>query len=371
MEPIIVIESDDWGMKRTPCVELLQQFGEPAEWAEESMETPDDLDDLFSALASVRDCFGRPACFTANFILENPDFEALERTGFQKWYGVPVYKDERLMSKYQEGRKKELFYPQLHGRSHIWTEGWLEDIRAGEPCATTLAKARITGGRIFLKGDLWRYHSEYCHWQSGLHPGVAKLTEAVRDAQALFNETFGFDSLSTIPPHYIRAEGFAEACRKAGIHYVQGGNYGHVMRITGGRASSLNYLGEPWKSGIYFLHRTARLEPRPQRPPAHGVKAATERLRDCFAQHIPVVLDTHRINYTGKFAADGLKSLREFLQAASEFSPRYLTTVELGEAIVSRGSYVDSFTHDTRQLTLLDEVKGRVARSVLRLRETW
>ena len=89
-EPVVIFESDDWGLDRRPCSEFLRTYGEPSSWADEQIETPEDLAKLYEVLDSHRDATGRPACFTANFIVGNPDFDAISREHFTNYDYIPI-----------------------------------------------------------------------------------------------------------------------------------------------------------------------------------------------------------------------------------------------------------------------------------------
>src|SRR6185295_19321114 len=78
-EPILVFESDDWGMERKPAGRVIQKFAEPGEWADEQTESIEDLQCLYETLTKYHDAHGRPACITANFIMANPDFDQIEK----------------------------------------------------------------------------------------------------------------------------------------------------------------------------------------------------------------------------------------------------------------------------------------------------
>ena len=102
-EPVVVFESDDWGMRRRACAKWIRPYGVPSEWADEESETPADLDHLYGVLSRHRDAGGRPACFTANFVVANPDFDAIRRDRFERYHDFPIGDDERLRAKWQEG----------------------------------------------------------------------------------------------------------------------------------------------------------------------------------------------------------------------------------------------------------------------------
>src|SRR5262249_14006702 len=90
-EPILVFESDDWGMERKPAANVIQKFAaEPGEWADEQTESIGDLQCLYETLTKYHDAHGRPACFTANFIMANPDFDRIEKESFQHYYDVTL-----------------------------------------------------------------------------------------------------------------------------------------------------------------------------------------------------------------------------------------------------------------------------------------
>src|SRR5262249_40093260 len=147
--------------------EFLQAYGEPSGWAEEQSETPEDLMRLYEVLDKHRDPEGRPASFNANFIVGNPDFEAISRDDFQNYHDNPIGQDEKLKKSWLEGYQQRVFYPQYHGRSHFWPEAWLRDLRDGTPGAREAFDGRFHGGIALLKKQGWRYHSEYTDWKTG------------------------------------------------------------------------------------------------------------------------------------------------------------------------------------------------------------
>src|SRR5512143_659503 len=102
-EPVLVIESDDWGLERRASSERLKAFGEPGERADEEMETADDLRRLFDVLERHRDATGRRAAFSANFIVANPDHGAIARDRYDVYHEIPIDARVDLQSAYREG----------------------------------------------------------------------------------------------------------------------------------------------------------------------------------------------------------------------------------------------------------------------------
>ena len=123
-EKYIIIESDDWGMERAPCIGSLEwmrkKYGEGnfTRWSTDSLETKEDLNLMFDLLESYRNKFEEPPVITANFITHNIDYSKNGNLDF-----IPVSKgfneySEDVRSLYKEGIEKKYIFPQLHGYSH-------------------------------------------------------------------------------------------------------------------------------------------------------------------------------------------------------------------------------------------------------------
>src|SRR5438105_12350584 len=123
-EPVVVFESDDWGMERRACADFIKTFATPGDWADEESETPEDLNRLYDTLERHHDPNGRSALFTANFVLANPDFDSIQRDRFGGYFDTPVGQNDRLASHWLEGFERCLFLPQYHGRAHFWPDAW-------------------------------------------------------------------------------------------------------------------------------------------------------------------------------------------------------------------------------------------------------
>lgn len=363
-EPVVVFESDDWGMERRRCADFISAFGDPSEWASEQTETPADLQQLYGVLGRHLDDSGRPACFTANFIVANPDFDAITRGDFERYYERPIAQSGGLRNSWLEGVARRVFFPQYHGRSHFWPEALLRDLRADAPGARAMCDSKLPGGLAMLEGQNWRYHSEYLDWQHGQQPRLAEMTAWVREGVELFRQVFDFVPRSTIAPNYIFTETAARAWRECGIEFIQGAGYRLLRRADGGTRAVSHALGERSPEGLLLMGRTVKFEPRPSRP-RQGITTALRQIESCFKDHLPVVIDTHRINYVGPGRQYGLDVLDSLLRAVAPARPRFLTTVELGEAISGDGVYRDAWTGAVQRLTPLDPPWRRRLRRLL------
>ena len=352
-EPVVIFESDDWGLARRPCSEFLRTYGEPGSWAEEQMETPEDLAKLYEVLDSHHDAVGRPACFTANFIVGNPDFEAISRDRFTNYYDIPIGQDKELKEEWLEGMERRVLYPQYHGRTHFWPEAWLRDLRDSIPGAREMFDQRYHGGISLLKKQGWRYHSEYTDWKTGKQREHDELMDWLKVGVEYFQQLFGFFPRSTIASHFVLTPEIARAWHAIGGQFVQGAGL-RVIRLPGGGVHVVTHaLGERSPEGLLLMRRTVKFEPRLGKS-SYDKDGALREAEQCFRSNIPVIIDTHRINYTGRWREDSLRSLDSFLHELGVYRPRFLTSVEIGEAIDQNGNYRDVWTGETQCLTSLE-----------------
>ena len=365
-EPVLIFESDDWGLDRRASSERLKAFGKPGQRADEELETVEDLRRLFDVLDGYRDVSGRPAVFTANVVVANPDHDAIKRDRYEVYHEIPINRREDLCAAWREGVARGVVYAELHGRSHLSVAAWMADLRDDVAGARALSSEHRHGGLSLLEGESQRYHTEYMSWRTGVEPDKRALVAELKDSLDILEELFGRRPTSTIAPHYVFASRIEEAWREAGLRYVQGGQY-QVLR---GQASEYGHvtvshtLGERSPGGLVYLQRSVRFEPRPERP-HQGIATCLARIRSCFDRGVPAVVDTHRVNYTGRYRDDGLHSLGGLLDALRPLRPLFLTTGELGEAIEHEGRFRDLRTGEERSLTPLDPRWRRGLRGAL------
>ena len=366
-EPVVVFESDDWGMQRGGNLAAFQPYGELKDFTTEQTETLSSLQSLYDTLESYPDCKGRPPIFTANFITGNPDYVAIEADGFEKYTDIPISADKELLSGWKEGMERQVFYPQYHGRSHYWIENWLKDLQKDVPGARELFKKRQNGGLALLKNANWRYHSEYINWQNGDKMSGDELKTWINTGLKYFEDAFGFQPQSTISPHYLLPSSTLKVLAEVGFRFIQGGNY-HILRNTQtGEQLNLNHaLGERAAEGMLFLARNVRFEPRPSRPEM-GLESAWRNIERCFKANVPVIIDTHRINYTGAWQEESRQALSSLLKRISQYKPHFLTSVELGQAIQNDGKYVDVWSNETHFLQVRDSAFQKLIRRKLPL----
>ena len=84
-----------------------------------------------------RDASGRPATFTFNTVMGNPDFEAIERDSFEHFHHQHLfesyrhYHGEDLEDDWRNAIDSRLIRPQFHAREHLNSPLWMADLKAG------------------------------------------------------------------------------------------------------------------------------------------------------------------------------------------------------------------------------------------------
>ena len=289
----IIIESDDWGMERAlnqDSVKWMEKkYGKErlSRWSYDSLETPEDLNELYNVLKKYRFKFEFPPVITANFITHNVDYTSREKLSF-----IPLSKgfnneNKELEEKYSEGIKGELIYPQLHGYSHFNLKALEEYFYTNE--GRESFENKFLAARSTVKGNLSFLHGEL----SIKNPENRKLIEASEE----FRKYFGFYSKSIIPPTFIFDNELAGILKESRISLVQSSN-----RLETSEDKRLNIPYFRKSKGLYWSIRNARLDPDENYKFYHD--QCISSIENAFNNKIPAIIDFHRVNFAGTYAPE-------------------------------------------------------------------
>jgi len=133
---IVVIESDDWGSISMPSLEIYTKLiekgvplGESSFAKYDSLESEEDLNELFNVLTKYKDYKGNYPCITACAVVANPDFEKIEKSNFSEYFYEPNHGNSFQI--WKKGMDDKLLWPQFHGREHLNPKEWLKAIKSG------------------------------------------------------------------------------------------------------------------------------------------------------------------------------------------------------------------------------------------------
>lgn len=363
-ENIVLFESDDWGLLRKNQSENLKKYGEPKIWAEEESETVEDLEQINNLLESFRDQNSRPCCFTAYFIVANPDFNKISESGFKQYFDTSIEYLHELKSAWLACYNNKTFFPQYHGRFHQnWTK-WLDDLQDNSNHARIFFENENAPGISLNKGSGEYYKSEYYDYQKSPTSTIPHLNSWIKTGLQYFKNTFGYHASITVAPHYIYNSSVAETWKFSGLKYIQGNNYHLLVSKNQKDIIISRALGEKNRQGTLLLGRNINFEP------ASGISSrnsaqCVKQIKNLFRLNIPAIVDTHRINYTGRFKNDGLKQLKTLVSQCNDEKPLFLTSLELGQAIENNGVYRDSWTGKEKRLTPCNSILQKITRQLL------
>ena len=368
-EPVVVLESDDWGMTRDAIEgKGLEEYGSARIRGEEKTETLRDLEHIYNVLESYQFMEGRPTTFVANFITANPDYEAIKASGYKEYHEIPIGEMPELREKWQEGVQRRVFHAQYHGRLHFWYEHWLKDLQDDFLISRKMLDMELNGGITLFEEYGNRYHSEYVNWVDGSVRPPEELLEWVKTGHDYFVELFGFKSLSTVSPHYVFSQHATRVFSQLGIKYLQATHLQNTVDSDGNVIDTQYPLGYQSQHGVTFLARNVNFNPRPKME-HHHMEPALKQILQRFDDKVPAVVDTHRINFVASWGRSGSDQLGELLEKLKPYNPLVLSSVELGEAINNNGVFHDIWTNEERRLTPIDPPWRKALRSAHRVIE--
>lgn len=309
-EKLLVLESDDWGSIRIPDSErqtALVRKGliSPSDPFSryDTLENADDLDRLKQVLSSTRDVEGRPAVMTANTVMGNPDFEAIRAADFSTYHferfdtTYQKYGYADAMQSFRNAIEAGTIYPQFHAREHLNVPLWMRLLRDGDEAfryAFDLACFSID-----YKDASNRRSNLMAAFDSNGPEDRLFVNDAISDGLRLFEEVFGFPSVSAIAPCYVWDSQVETALQHEGVSVLQGSKFqfspvagaAHFQKIY-------HYNGQHNASGQLYLSRNGLFEPALS-PKTDWVAKALESIAIAFAWGKPAVIGTHRLNYVG------------------------------------------------------------------------
>ncbi len=357
----IVIESDDWGAcLALPNMNEYEDLRElfPACYNQSilnelttTLESPSDMEKLFSVLEGFTGGDGRYAVFQANYVMSNPDprygISGLESCRLVPLPDLPtVWRRGDIIRKAREGISRGLWHPEFHGKTHVNHRAYLRDLRESDLAALISAKGRSWYVWMILyssgnKSD-GQYYDHFSEWSSGLPPEQQK--EDIESGIAIFESVFGRKPRSAIAPSYIwqfRTERFLNNCE---VRIIQGKNrqyrVNHLKKISD--LVDKKIVNRLWLTemgdynpilGLRYLSRNVDFEPSSD---PMSVTKAYEQILEAWKRDQPAIISTHRSNYVGldvKTIDNNLKQLRHLLQRIQSDHPQavYLTDWEVAQ----------------------------------------
>jgi len=308
---IVVIESDDWGSIRTSnreAYDTLLQDGydmSKSPYTLDALESNEDLTELYSVLNSVTDSQGNPACFTANMIMANPDFIAIEKNNFSKFVYETVNKTldkyegrDKVRELWKHGMETNLFFPQLHAREHVRYWDWMKALKENDEEAKKTFQLGMCGvPRVVSKNGQSYFHPPYVVDEI-LNEHNVDLNQLISEGAELFKKEFGFYSKTTIAPNCGWTSSCEKIWKKNHVKFIQGG-YLQEHHYANETKYIAHYLGEKSKTeGLTYLVRNCTFEPSISTNPNYW-EGTFKQVENAFSRKTPALISSHRVNFVG------------------------------------------------------------------------
>ena len=350
----IVFESDDWGLcSYTPSSEkygrLSNQF--PADLrlnAEDSLETTQALDNLFTVLKRFSGGDNCPAVFQPNYILSNPDyaaiamakvFSAIPITQFPEPWGSPG-----LLDKIKQGIREGVWYPEFHGYTHYNVNLWMDAIRRNDPGAhRSLQEKSVAFWAAAHRAEFAIPRAYYDSISEFGSRGTSHQQEnAISKGLAVFEKTFGRPATSFIAPAYCWQQRTESILLCKGISVIQAKDRQHQpdSLLSSIRRKICRAKPKKWcmgetnnKSNLRYLVRNVDFEPY---QPDKTYEPTFTNILDAWKRGEPAIVSTHRVNYAGvnsERVKNNLHQLAMLLDTIGKACPEavYLTDCEIGQ----------------------------------------
>mgnify|MGYP005855806755 CR=1 FL=1 len=326
---LLVIESDDWGALRIPSRTAHCKLTAAGIYLDSSpydhldcLESRNDFQALMNVIDSHRDASGRPAKFTFNTVMGNPDFEAIEQDNFKAFHhqhffdSYRAYHGQDLEEDWRKAMTDHLIRPQFHAREHLNSPLWMADLRAGHE-ETRLAFNHKFYAHNARTGSLRQKNYLCAYWPET--PEALEIIECILDdGLGKFNETFGFCSLSFVGCNYVWPEALERHLAERGVKGLQT----QRARLEpdpdrdGATHVRRHYTGQKNRRGQLYSVRNVVFEPFSNGKNDSAARALAE-VSQAFQFHKPAIVCSHRVNYVGGMNMhhrdQSLKQLAKFL----------------------------------------------------------
>ncbi len=350
---IVVIESDDWGSIRMSSIDSYQSLlnqGFPVNQSHynkfDSLESNDDLTDLFNLLSKFKDKNGKNPVVTAVSIVGNPDFKKILDADFKSYYNEPFTETlkkypnhDKVYALYKEGINNRLFVPVFHGREHLNVKRWMTELQNGNKSVIQAFHAGVTG--IDRGCNLEPLSDFQAAFDIDKPEDSLYLKEVLTEGLLLFKELFGYKSEYFVPTNGPFNNSLEKVLQENGVKFINTAKKQIEPLGNGQFNTNIRFLGKINNIGQYYITRNCFFEPSSFEHPAekNWINDCLKEIEIAFRWNKPAIISTHRVNYIGniveKNRKQGLKALEELLSKMLSKWPdiEFMTSVELGKEI--------------------------------------
>lgn len=309
---LVLFLSDDWGSVRIKSKEDQNQLISKGYDINnrfdlfDSLETNKDLELLFEVLTKHKDANGNHPIITAVSNVANPDFEKIRISNFANYYYEIIdqtynrYPDsDKVLSLVKEGIKNNIFIPQSHGREHLQTNWYLNELQEKNSFAR-----KVFENEFFFFGAEQMTHPKRNRGIGAAfdvinHEDLDTQFEIIESGLKIFENLYGFKSSIFTPPAMFYNPAIEPILINNQIKWLDVGRMFKIPQIGGSEKFQFNYLGRKKKSGLKVLVRNTMFESNMSETD-NGVNRCLNDIEQAFKAKQPAIISNHRASFVGR-----------------------------------------------------------------------
>jgi len=316
----------------------------------DTLETKQDLEQLFAVLNSVKDKNDRSAVFTPFALPCNIDFEKMAADDYRHFYyeNLPVTYSKLAKEQpeaydgawelWQEGISKGFLKPQFHGREHLNLLVLNDKLTIRDP---QLLAALKNKSFTSISDDDYPTMSSTAAFDFFDVNDNEQFKPIIKEGLQLFEEVYGYRSNYFTPPVYQIHHSLFSTLKENGIEYI---DLGLVRKEHQGQSkyqTSFNYIGKKTKENLTIMVRNIVFEPTDERG-LDWVNFTIKQIERAFRWNKPAIISSHRVNFCGhidpKNREKGLTALKNLLDEIVKKWPdvEFMSADELAETLKNK-----------------------------------
>lgn len=308
---ILVIESDDWGALRIPNNDVQSKLLSQGYIRRDNpfsmydcLESASDFKELYNVLQRFQDGKGNYPVVTANMVMANPDFYSIEQLGFRGYAYEhfstayeQYYPNQKTFETLKSGIEYRYLYPQFHAREHLNVQRWMDKLSSGDPAFRSAFKSHCFAiDCADSNNQRANLMATYDYQSDG---ELRSIQRGIEEGLQLFQETFGYASLTHVAPCYVWNEFIEKSAHKTGVSGIQGSKFQQYKDPNSEKHKRIwRYMGQTNELNQIYTIRNVLFEPALNQS-INWVDKALESIAVAFFWKKPAVIGSHRINYVG------------------------------------------------------------------------
>lgn len=321
---LLVITSDDWGSVRIESVEARDKLKDAGFEMDgnrfnkfDSLESNEDLQQLFTSLRKFKDFKGNHPVITALTNVANPDFDKIREHDFSEYFYEPLSQTlkrypnhDKVLDLYKQGIAENLFIPEFHGREHVHILRWMKALQSGDQNTRFAFDQKFNAlDRAQLPKNSKGFTAAF---DLDKKDDIIDQNQTVASGLELFEKLFGYRATLFTAPSLLYNVAVENQLAKEGIKVIDVAKMQKMPLGNDTFKSRLNYFGKKNRFGQHYITRNAVFEPNLTTTES-AINSCLKEISNAFKNRQPVIISNHRAAFVGSIDSSnrtsGLKAI--------------------------------------------------------------